>query len=307
MNTLTKTIIWLTLFSIAMGFMETAVVVDLRELYYPKGFDFPLMPIAPKIALKEFLREAATIIMLAGIGILAGKNKMQRFAFFIYAFAIWDIFYYVFLKLLLDWPESLFTWDILFLIPIPWVGPVLAPCIVSLTMIALSYFIIHFQEKNYEVEFKWKEYSLLLLGCQIIIGSFLWDYIESHTISQIWMPSSENELLKDMANYIPQAYNWWIFWFGEAILLYGIWTFVVRTKKSIIGNHSLTNINLSKKKKLILYNKLITSNYFTNFINKHYGVLPSPFRRRVGSAAAERWQNKLYIDAITKFTRKECP
>jgi hypothetical protein len=230
MNTLTKTLFWLTLFSIAMGFMETAVVVDLRELYYPKGFNFPLMPIAPKIAITEFLREAATVIMLAGIGILAGKNKMQCFAFFVYAFAIWDIFYYVFLKLLLDWPASLFAWDILFLIPVPWVGPVLAPCIVSLTMILLTASILFLQEKGYQVTFELKEFSLQISGCLIIIGSFLWDYVQAHTSSQIWMLSTKESLLKDMTNYIPEAYNWWIFWIGEAMIFYGIITFVVRVK-----------------------------------------------------------------------------
>ena len=230
MNSLTKTLIWLTLFSIAMGFMETAVVVDLRELYYPEGFNFPLTPIAPRIAVTEFLREAATIIMLAGIGILAGKNKIQRFAFFIYAFAIWDIFYYVFLKLLLDWPESMLTWDILFLIPVPWVGPVLAPCIVSLTMIALATGIVVLQEKDFLVSFKLKEYALLISGCIIIIGSFMWDYIQTHKLSQIWTVSSKEALLIDMTSYIPQAYNWWIFWAGEAIIIYGIVCFIIRIK-----------------------------------------------------------------------------
>ena len=231
MNSLKKTLVWLTLFSIAMGFMETAVVVDLRELYYPNGFNFPLMPIAPKIAVTEFLREAATIIMLAGIGILAGKNKIQRFAFFIYAFAIWDIFYYVFLKLLLDWPEYMLIWDILFLIPVPWVGPVLTPCIVSLTMVALTAGIIFLQEKGFKVYFKLKEFAMQILGCLIIIGSFIWDYIQTHELSQIWMLSSKEALLTDMTSYIPQASNWWIFGAGEGLLIYGIVLFVIRVKK----------------------------------------------------------------------------
>ena len=113
-----------------MGFMETAVVVYLRKIYYPDGFQFPLIPIDADIALVEFLREAATITMLLGIGILTGKTSSQKFAFFIYCFAIWDIFYYVFLKVLLDWPESRFTWDIIILIPEHWVGHEIDPCII---------------------------------------------------------------------------------------------------------------------------------------------------------------------------------
>ncbi|CAN5476760.1 hypothetical protein BH10BAC1_BH10BAC1_14060 [soil metagenome] len=131
MKPIIKTIIWLTVFSIAMGFLETSIVVYLRKLYYPAGFEFPLVPVPIDIATTEFWREVATIIMLIGAGVMAGKNATQRFVFFLYSFAIWDIFYYVFLKLLRNWPESLFTWDILFLIPVPCVGPVIAPCIVS--------------------------------------------------------------------------------------------------------------------------------------------------------------------------------
>jgi hypothetical protein len=37
-----KTIIWLAVFSMAMGYLESAVVVYLRKLYYPDGFKFPL-------------------------------------------------------------------------------------------------------------------------------------------------------------------------------------------------------------------------------------------------------------------------
>src|SRR5260370_7926441 len=81
-------------------------------------------------------REAATIVMLAAIALAGADNAGQWAAAFAIAFGTWDIAFYAFLKLLLDWPASLLTWDILFLIPIPWVGPVLAPVIVSASMIA---------------------------------------------------------------------------------------------------------------------------------------------------------------------------
>src|SRR5262245_6234060 len=104
LHSIRRTIICLTAFSVAMGYLEAAVVIYLRRLYYPHGFDFPLVPITPDIGLIEFLREAATIIMLLGIAVIGGRNLAQRFALFIYSFAVWDIFYYVFLKIFDHWP-----------------------------------------------------------------------------------------------------------------------------------------------------------------------------------------------------------
>ena len=171
MNSLTKTLIWITLFAIAMGFMESAVVIYLRELYYKNGFEFPLKGIPASIARVEFFREVATIIMLVGAGIIAGKSKLQRFAYFALAFAIWDIFYYVFLYVCLGWPQSLSTWDILFLIPTPWVGPVWAPCLLSLLMIVGSVFIIIQTEKNKHYKIYAGLWWLLITGTLICIFS----------------------------------------------------------------------------------------------------------------------------------------
>ncbi|MBK6833902.1 MAG: hypothetical protein IPG89_06345 [Bacteroidetes bacterium] len=87
--------------------------------------------------------------MLVGAGIIAGKTRLTRFAYFIIAFAIWDIFYYVFLYVLLQWPESLFTWDILFLVPVPWTGPVIAPCFsfIRNDIVWINHYLFH-GEKN---------------------------------------------------------------------------------------------------------------------------------------------------------------
>ena len=113
-----NTLVWITIFAVCMGIFESAIVIYIRELYYPSGFGFPLVPIEPKIAITELLRELASLFMLLSVGVLVGKNLSQRFAWFIYTFAVWDIVYYVFLYLILQWPESLLTWDILFLIPV---------------------------------------------------------------------------------------------------------------------------------------------------------------------------------------------
>lgn len=218
--TLTKKVIWLTIFSIAMGFMETVIVVYLRKLYYPNGFDFPLVTMDLDILKAEFLREAATVIMLLGIGILTGKTAAQKFACFIFSFAIWDIFYYVFLKMLLDWPQSVFTWDILFLIPFPWVGPVLAPCIVSLTMIVLAMGIVYLEQKGYNMFIKTTDWLMFTAGSLIIIFSFMTDAF--HYLSAD---------LSKIENYVPVFYNWLLFWLGEGIIILGMFIYFKRTIK----------------------------------------------------------------------------
>lgn len=216
----------LTVFSIAMGFLETAVVIYLRKIYYPDGFKFPLVPIEPALAVTEFWREAATVVMLAAVGYLAGKNRTQRWAFFVFCFAIWDIFYYVFLKLFLDWPESLFTWDILFLIPVPWIGPVLAPCIVSLTMILFCIAVVYFDEIGNKLKFSVSQVMLFVFGCLVIIISFMWDYITYLSVNdhphKVWTLSNNENMFNEIASYVPANYNWWMFVVGEAMLLFSL-------------------------------------------------------------------------------------
>jgi hypothetical protein len=214
-----KKIIWLTLFSIAMGFMETVIVVYLRKIYYPHGFDFPLVAMDLDILKAEVWREVATVIMLVAIGMLTGKTASEKFAFFILCFAIWDIFYYVFLKLLLGWPESLLTWDILFLIPVPWVGPVLAPCLVSITMIILAGGIVYYSSKGYQTEIKRNEWLTYICGSIIIILSFSIDTLKFISVSP-----------EQPVTAVPTVYSWWIFCLGELMIVMGILIFVRRMK-----------------------------------------------------------------------------
>lgn len=211
MNNISRSkILWLVAFSIAMGFLETAVVVYLRQLYYPGGFDFPLVVLSPQVGMVEIFREAATVIMLFGVGALAANNARQRFAFFLLAFAIWDLFYYVFLKVILDWPSSLFTWDILFLIPAPWVGPVLSPVIVCFTMIVFAIMILIRDKKINALE-----WTLLTVGSLVIILSWMWDYI---AYSGRMIDVSSNAL-QALSTYVPIHFNWLMFSAGELLLL----------------------------------------------------------------------------------------
>src|SRR5690349_2988847 len=146
-----RTITGLVLFAIAFGYVEAAVVAYLRSIYTPlrahfyppssAGELFPLLTLDQLRALgpehtarlnTELGREFATLLMLSSVALVAARKPREWIAAFVLCFGIWDITFYAFLKLLLNWPASLLTWDILFLLPVPWVGPVIAPILVSI-------------------------------------------------------------------------------------------------------------------------------------------------------------------------------
>jgi hypothetical protein len=126
-----------------MAFVEAAVVVYLRALSPAQGPLAALHTYLPgRNLVIEAYREAATILMLAAVAVLAGRGTWRRFLCFALAFGTWDIFYYVWLNVIVGWPASLLAWDVLFLIPVPWVAPVLAPVIVSLCLVAGSLWLL---------------------------------------------------------------------------------------------------------------------------------------------------------------------
>jgi len=170
-----RKILWAFLFSAAMAYFEAAVVVYLRLIYYPAGFDFPLVAISSGMILIELGREAATILMLVSIGLLCGRSKIERFAYLLLAFGIWDVMYYAWLEVQIGWPASLLTWDILFLIPLPWVGPVLAPILVSVAMIWAALWIIFHEDKGRILKFPRRAWWGEVFAGLVIIASFLWD------------------------------------------------------------------------------------------------------------------------------------
>ncbi len=130
----TRPILWTVVYGVAFGWLEAAVVVYLRRIVYPGGFAFPLQPIDPPLLAVEMGREAATLVMLAAVGMLAGRTRWARFGAFCLAFGVWDIVFYLGLKAAVGWPPSLATWDILFLLPWPWVGPVYSPVAAAVLM-----------------------------------------------------------------------------------------------------------------------------------------------------------------------------
>lgn len=207
-----KIFILIAVFSIAMAYLEAAVVVYMRMIFYPEGFQFPLKIMPTSTFFIEFGRELSTIVMLVVISYLSGKTRIKRFFYFIFCFGIWDIFYYVWLKVFLNWPTSIFQNDILFLIPIPWVGPVIAPVIVSLTMIIASVLSLNLQGKGFTLKVEKEHLLLAILGCIIILISFFWNV---YTVN-----------LLEVSN---PGFQWEIFFIGEVMLIIGLILFLKKT------------------------------------------------------------------------------
>jgi hypothetical protein len=203
----------LILFGISFGYVEAAVVVYLRAVYDPirqklrpdraSGELFPLITVdqlrnsAPeksRLLGVEVARELATMIMLASVALAGAGSRSWWLPSFAIAFGTWDLFFYLFLKVLIHWPASIMTWDILFLIPVPWAAPVLAPSIVSMTIIGTG--LLGLARPIRPLPAHW---AAMTLGGALILMSFTWDYKNL------------------MAGGLPHPFAWGLFGAGELV------------------------------------------------------------------------------------------
>lgn len=224
--------IWVVFFAISFAWVESAVVVYLREIYFDGVFKFPLFVvwkegkhiIDPLIRI-EFGREIATIVMFVAVGWITGKSKLQRFCFFMIAFGIWDIFYYIWLYIMVGWPESLMSWDLLFYVPLPWVGPVITPLLIAVTMVGAGSLIIYYYKKGYVISWRWYDMAIEL-GCGVlIIVAFCWDW---KNILQV--PGDI------MRSGVPNPFAWWLY---LPAYLFSIIYFAIRLKQILsVKTHS---------------------------------------------------------------------
>jgi hypothetical protein len=201
-------LLWLTLWSAAFGVTEGAVVVYLRRIIYPgrpaDGPLFPLRFVDPALLGTEIAREAATLVMLLGVAMLAERRPLKRFGAFAFCFGIWDLAYYAALRVWIGWPQSLLTWDVLFLIPKPWAAPVLAPVLVSLGLVVGGALLVARVADDGPHPFRVHD-GLIQVACGVLIlASFFW---------------TEGSASPEAIGHYP----WWLFlagWFGG--LFWGI-------------------------------------------------------------------------------------
>ena len=194
---------WLVVvaFAVAMAWLESATVYYLRTLvdrlepYQPNP-----LPIQGVLGQVELVREVATLLMLLAVGMLAGRNWRARWGYSAVAFGMWDIFYYAFLRVMCGWPRSLFDWDVLFLLPLPWWGPVLAPVSIAILMIVWGTAITESQPAGEPPRVTRKVWVLNATGIALALYIFMADSLQQ-------LP----RLRVGMTYTLPTSFNWPLF------------------------------------------------------------------------------------------------
>jgi hypothetical protein len=161
-----------------MAWVESAAVFYLRSLIHRiEPYQPNPLPVAGGFGFAEAVRELATMVMLLTVGILAGRNWKSRLGYSAIAFGVWDILYYVFLKVMCGWPRSLLDWDVLFLLPLPWWGPVLAPVSIALLMIMWGTVVSSWQIERARDGWERKAWGLNIFGVVLALYVFMADSI----------------------------------------------------------------------------------------------------------------------------------
>jgi hypothetical protein len=163
-------------FGIAMGYLEGTVVVYLRAAIDAGPATPAIDPAAfTRYAWIEIARELATLVMIGVVGWLAGTSRLERLAWAAVVFGTWDIVYYVTLNVTIGWPASIVDWDVLFLVPTPWVGPVWAPVVVSLALTGFGLLAARRLRLGRSVGLTPVSAAAGLAGGSLVIVSFLVD------------------------------------------------------------------------------------------------------------------------------------
>lgn len=219
-----RTFLLLGAFALAMAHVEASLVVHLRTLYY--GDDplvlFPLTLLPHRTLAIEVAREAATLVMILAVALLAARGAGRVFAAFCYVFGLWDIGYYLWLKLMLGWPVRWLEWDVLFLIPWPWFGPWLAAALIALLLSSWGARVLLAETTPV---FGRAPLLLFVAGVLLALGAFLWP-------AALLLPGGEQAF----AGFRPETFPW-LPWLGGLILMaVGLWRALRRSAPPSAGD-----------------------------------------------------------------------
>jgi hypothetical protein len=190
--------------ALAFGVIEGSVAVYLREIYVRDAslgassrisdLAVTLVVLPERLVSLEIVREACTMILLAATAWLSGRRLAERAGAFLLAFGVWDLVYYAVLRVFLGWPSRVNTWDVLFLIPVPWVAPVWTPALVAVLFVAAGSYLFRTAERPRR--YGWGDAAALAAGGLLTLASFL---VESDSA---------------VVHRIPGHFPFWLYWSG---------------------------------------------------------------------------------------------
>ncbi len=208
--------LWLGIVAIAFAYIEAAVVVYLRVLLYPDPLQiFPMAQPSPLLIGVEFGRELATLVLLAGVAILTARGAWGKLFRFFFLFGLWDLAYYGWLRVFIGWPKTPWDWDVLFLIPVPWLGPVLAPMLVALLLVISGLVYFSLLEHRKKPVMDPLPLALGAIGVGLVLASFwkdAWEVIRTHGVHYFQY-------------YVPTTFAWPLFSIGWLLMVLAAWLF----------------------------------------------------------------------------------
>jgi len=210
-------------FAIAMAWVEAASVLYIRALVGRiEPYQRNPLPIDGALRNVELWREASTLVMIAAVGLLAGRTWRRRAGYAAIAFGAWDIFYYVFLRVITGWPKTMLDWDVLFLLPLPWWGPVLAPVSIALVMILWGTLATQLRDDASDARWAW---ALASVGIALALGVFMIDAWRA-------LPHGRDAVMQ----VLPTSFNWPLFLVALLLMASPALQQVVllRIKKSVV-------------------------------------------------------------------------
>jgi hypothetical protein len=194
-------------YAVAMAYVEAAVVSYLREARGIEDLMHDLPTSFDRLAAIEIGREAMTMVMLATVGLIAGTRLQDRLGYFVFAFGLWDIAYYFWLALFEGWPDSPFDWDVLFLIPVPWWGPVLAPVLIAAVMCIGGIAAVLQVERGVTWRLNGTNVAIAAAGIAVVLYTFMADALGA-------LPDGRDAVIRVR----PGDFQWGLFAVGFVVM-----------------------------------------------------------------------------------------
>jgi hypothetical protein len=113
----------------------------------------------------------------------------------------------VFLRINVAWPNSIWDWDVLFLLPLPWWGPVIAPAGIAVMMIIGGSLATQFNRPERTVWPGRRAWHFCLAGATLALLVFMSDALRSYDVG-----------IAAIRETLPTWFNWPVFSIALAMM-----------------------------------------------------------------------------------------